>query len=454
MSQGTSHRLRRRGVCAAKGAPGHCVEGLPVRREVTDLASPSLWRHRDFLRLWAGQTVSQFGEQITMIALPLTAVLLLHASAFQMGILGAMATLPFLLTGLFVGVFVDRHRRRPVLVAADTARVVLLGLVPVLAALHRLTLVGLGTIAFATGVCTVLFDVAYQSYLPSLIGRDALVDGNSRLEASRALSQVAGPSVGGLLVQVLTAPLAVAANAATYVVSVLTLLAIRAPEPAPSPVAHESAWSAIRQGLRWVLGHPLLRAIAGCTGTSNLFGNMATAVFVLFAVRRLGLDPALLGLVYAGGSLGGVAGALGAQRLGRHLGTGATILVSVLAFSVLALAIPLAPPDRAVAVPLLVGVSFVRSLGSTTYNITQVSLRQAITPTGLLGRMNASMRFVVWGTMPFGSLAGGLLGSAIGLRDTLWVAGAGGLLSALWVVFTPLRTSRSVDASLVEAATV
>ncbi len=405
-----------------------------------------LWRHGDFLRLWAGQTVSQFGEQITLIALPLTAVLVLHANAFAMGVLGAMSTLPFVLIGLFVGVFADRRRRRPLLIAADIGRAALLALVPALAFTHLLTLPVLAAIAFAVGCLTVLFDVAYQSYLPALVGRPALVDGNAKLETTRALSQVAGPSVGGVLVQMLTAPLAVAANALTYVVSVATLVAIGAREPEPQrPAGDARIWPMIREGLAWVLGQPMLRAIAGCTGTSNLFGNVANAVLVLFAVRQVGLTPALLGLVYAGGSVGGVAGALVAQRVGRRLGTGPAILATAVVFSAFELVLPLTPDRPSVAVPLLVFAFGMRAMGSTAYNITQVSLRQAITPEGLLGRMNASMRFVVWGTMPFGSFVGGLLGAAIGLRPTLWVSALGGLLAIAWIVASPLAQTRSVD---------
>lgn len=418
------------------------------------MAATSLWRHGDFLRLWAGQTVSQFGEQITVIALPLTAVLILHATPFQMGVLGAMTTLPFVLVGLFVGVYVDRRRRRPLLIVADTVRAILLGLVPVLALLHRLTLWNLGAIAFVTGCLTVLFDVAYQSYLPALVGRQALIDGNSKLEVSRALSQVAGPSVGGVLVQLLAAPLAVGANALTYVVSVASLLAIRTVEPAlDRPRGGPGTVAQIREGLAWVLGHPMLRAIAGCTGTSNFFANVGLAVFVLFAVRQLHLTPALIGLVYAGGSVGGVAGALVARRLGVRLGLGPAIIVSSVVFSVFALAVPLAPRDLAIALPLLIGASAFKSMGSTAYNIAQVSLRQAITPDALLGRMNASIRFVVWGTIPFGSFIGGLLGTAVGLRPTLWISAVGGLSAVVWVLASPLRRTRTVDVEMPAAST-
>ncbi len=227
----------------------------------------------------------------------------------------------------------------------------------------------------------------------------------------------------------------------------MSLLAIRGVEPPPAPAARAGRMSAlIREGLAWVVGHPMLRAIAGCTGTSNLFGNIVQAVFVLFAIREVGLTPGLLGVVYAGGALGGVLGALVAQRLaGRH-GVGPVIVVSALAFSVLELLVPLTPDRVWLAMPLLVAVFAARSLGSTTYNITQVSLRQAITPDGLLGRMNASMRFLVWGTMPVGSFVGGILGQSLGLRPTLWVGAVGGLLAVVWVLASPLAGTRRVDA--------
>jgi MFS family permease len=405
----------------------------------------SLWHHGDFLRLWAGQTVSEFGAQVSAVALPLTAVLLLHADAFQMGILGAMTTLPFVLVGLFAGVFVDRRRRRPLLVAADAGRAVLVALVPVLALLHRLDIFLLDAVAFAVGCLTVLFDVAYQSYLPAVVGRAALVEGNARLEASRALSQVAGPSIGGALVGALTAPVAVTVNAITYVLSVASLLAIRRVEPAPEPPAERRVLPLIGEGLHWVLGHPMLRAIAGCTGTSNFFGQMGLAVYVLFAVHRIGLSPALLGLVYAGSSLGGLAGAAGADRVADRLGIGRALVVGAVCFTAFALLVPLAPDRVALALPLLLAAGFGTGFGSTVYNVTQVSMRQRITPDALLGRMNASMRFIVWGTIPFGSFAGGVLGSHIGLRPTLWLAAVGGLTSVLWIVLSPLGRARAAE---------
>lgn len=391
------------------------------------------------MRLWAGQTVSEFGAQITTVALPLTAVLLLHATAWDMGVLGALQVLPFVLIGLFLGVYVDRRRRRPLLMAADTVRALVLCAVPALALLHALRIWNLDAAAFVMGSMTVLFDVAYQSYLPSLVSRDGLIEGNSKLEATRALSQVAGPGVGGILVGWLTAPLALTANVVTYIVSVVSLaiIATKEPEPAPVPVGH-TVMHQIGEGLRFVLGRADLRSIAGCTSTANLFSSMGAAVFVLFAVDRIGLSPALLGFVYGGASLGGVLGAFAAARFAKRVGVGRTIALGSLISAAAAILIPLTPPHIPIALPMLLGANLITSIGVVVYNITQVTLRQRLTPDGLLGRMNASMRFVVWGSIPVGSLAGGFLGGSIGLRDTLWVAGLGGLLAVVWILRSPV----------------
>jgi MFS family permease len=402
----------------------------------------STLRNRDFLLLWGGQSVSQVGAAVSNVALPLAAVLVLHANAAQMGILGAANRAPFLLVGLFAGVYADRVRRRPLLIAADVTRAVLVAALPALYLLGRLAMIDLYAIAFLVGSMTVLFDVAYQSYLPALVSREALVEGNSRLEVTRAVSQVAGPSLGGVLVQWLGAPLAIAANALTYVVSVLSLLAIRGREPAPEPASHPTVWGQIGEGLRVVFGNRTLWSIAGCTSTSNFFGSISGAVYVLYVVRSLHLPPALLGLVYGVGSVGALLGALAASRLGLRIGTGPSIIAGIMAAEVGNLLVPLAPGVLALALPILVAAQLVGGLGSTTYNIQQVSLRQAITPHRLLGRMNASMRFIVWGSIPLGSLAGGALAQRIGLHPTLWIGAAGGLTAGLWLLLSPVRTLR------------
>jgi MFS family permease len=402
----------------------------------------ALWSNPDFLKLWVSETISLFGTQVTLLALPLTAVLALDASAFQMGVLGALQYAPFFLVSLPAGVWVDRLRRRPILVGANLGRALLLGSVPLAAMFGVLSMGLLYAVSFLVGVLTVCFDIAYQSYLPSLVGRERLVEGNSKLEVSNPVAQVAGPAVGGGLVQLLTAPLAVLADAASYLVSASLLGTIRAREEEPARAAERDLRSEIGEGLRVVLGSRLLRPIAGYTGASNLFGAVTGAVFLLYVTDSLGVEPALLGLVFGVGSVGALLGALLPARAARRFGIGPSIVGASVLLGLGGLLVPLASGPLPVAVGLLVAAQLIMGLANTVYNVNQISLRQAITPDRLLGRMNASMRFLVWGTIPVGSLLGGALGEAIGLRATLFVGAFGELLATCWVLFSPVRTLR------------
>lgn len=410
-----------------------------MRMRRTRFQLTGLWRHGDFLKLWSGETISQLGSQVTLLALPLTAVLILHATAGEMGILTAAETAPFLLIGLFSGVVVDRMRRRPILIATDLGRFGLLLCVPLLDLVHQLRIEYLYAIAFLSGILTVFFEIAYQSYLPTLVGREQLVEGNSKLEVSRSGAQIAGPGLAGVLVSLVTAPLAIFADALSFLASALFLGWIHTVEP--SPVRHgpeRSIWADIGEGLRVVLGNPLLRSIAGCTGTSNLFGSITSAILVLYATRDLGIGAGLLGLIFMAGNVGFLLGALLSGRIPQWIGLGPTITYSVLVGGAGWLLVPLAGGPRWAVVLMLIGAQFIGGFGSPVYNVNQVSLRQTITPDRVQGRMNASMRFIVWGTLPIGSLIGGALGGAIGLRPTLWVAAVGGLLAFLWVQLSPV----------------
>jgi MFS family permease len=404
-----------------------------------------LWRHPDFVKLWTGQTISLFGTQISQLAIPLAAALVLNASPAQMGLLAAFEFAPFLLLSLFAGVWVDRMYRRPVLIVADVGRALLLGSIPAVGFLGLLRIEQLYVVGLLTGVFTVFFDVAYQAYLPVLVSREHLVEGNSKLEMSRSVAQIAGPGVAGALVQLITAPLAVLVDAVSFVASVISLLLIQSPEPPPpvrSDGKHGSMWSELREGLGVVLGNPLLRSIAGCTGTSNLFGNAVQAVYLLYVTRELGLPPAVVGLIFALGGPGALLGAMLAGPLARRFGLGRTIIGSIAIGAISNLLIPLASGPQ----PLLVGMLMVPMLvgGATSpiYNINQVSLRQAITPDRLQGRMNASMRFLVWGTIPIGALLGGGLGQTIGIYPTIVAMVICELLAPLWIVFSPVRQLR------------
>jgi MFS family permease len=405
----------------------------------------SLWRRSDFLRLWSAETISQLGTQVTLLALPLIAILILRANPFEVGLLTAVEYLPFLLVGLPAGVWVDRLRRRPILIAADVGRAVSLASIPVAHALGNLMLGHLYLVAFFNGTLTVFFDVAYMSYLPSLVERRQLVEGNSKLEVSRSGAELAGPGLAGALVQVLTAPVAIVIDAISFVGSALFLLFIRHREPSRRKEQKELAprmRTEIAEGLRYVLRHRLLLPIAICTSASNLFAHMAFAIYLVYAVRQLGLSALLIGVTFALGNVGFLIGAVAASRIAKWLGVGRTIWISAAIFGPSLVLIPLAP--RTGPFPFLVAAWFLGSFGSVVYNVNQVSLRQAITPDRMQGRMNATIRFLVWGTMPIGAFIGGALASVIGLRATLFVAAVGGLFVALPVLLSPVRKLREI----------
>jgi MFS family permease len=400
-----------------------------------------LWQHPDFVRLWAAQTVSLFGSQVTFIALPLTAVLALEATPVQMGILGAIQYVPVLLLGLFAGAWVDRHRRRPILIAADVGRALLLLSIPVASWLGVLRMELLYAVALLVGSLTVFFDVASVSFLPSLVQREHLVEGNGKLAVSQSAAQIAGPGFAGGLVQLLTAPVAIAVDAFSFLASALFLGFIRTHEIAPPA---RERWRGIGEeigeGLQMIVGNPLLRAIAGASGTWNLFGNVLFAVFVLYVTRDLTMDAGLLGLIFASGSVGFLLSASVANYAAQRLGLGSTMIGALLLGGIVRLLIPLASGPAVVAMPLLVGAWFLSNLGLSVYNVNVAGLRQAVTPDRLQGRVSATIRFIGWGTVPLGALIGGVLGETIGLRATLIVGATGGLLPFLWAWFSPLRT--------------
>jgi MFS family permease len=388
-----------------------------------------------FRRLWLGQGIAQLGAQISLVAIPLTAVVWLHATALQMGILGAAATLPVLLVALPVGVLADRGDPRPLCIAADAGRALLAVSVVVLAVGHELTLGLLVGAAAVAGALTAAFDIGYQSLMPRLVEPELLAAGNARLEATRAAGQMAGPGLGGALVQTLSGPIAVGATALTYAVSVAALLGVRPPAARPAAASGPSrgALAQMRDGLTWLAAVPALRAIAGCTATANLCGTMTAAVYVLFAVHDGGLTPLLLGLVSAGQSAGGLLGASLAPALAARLGTVGLLRAAALGFSLAPLAVPLAPPHPAAAMAVLMGAGAAQALARAAYTVTQVSLRQSLAPKELLGRVNATMRLLSWIGLPFGFFAGGLVAARVGVVDTLWLAAAGGLLALPWL---------------------
>ena len=410
-----------------------------------------LWHHLDFRRLWIGETVSQFGTQITFLALPLVAILVLHASTFEVGLLTALDTLGFLIVGLPAGAWVDRMRFRSVLIVNDVIRAAALGSIPLAHVLGVLTIGQLYVVAVLAGVSTVFFDVAYQSYLPDLIDRAALVEGNSKLQASESVSQIAGPGIGGALVQALTAPYAIFIDALSFLWSAGWVAAIQARPPKPERKPDRHLGREIKDGVVFVVKNPMLRAIAMCTGSSNLCSSMAGAVFYVLLAGQLGVSAGIIGLIMATSAIGGLIGSLIANRIAQRLGQGPTIWVSILVGAPLGFVVPFVHKDWSLA---LLAVAQVFWWGTVVvYNITQVSFRQGLCPPQLLGRMNATMRFLVWGTMPLGGLLGGILGETIGVRATLLIAGIGGALTWLPVYFSPLRWQRELPTYVPDSGT-
>jgi predicted MFS family arabinose efflux permease len=406
--------------------------------------STKLIGQADFLRLWGGQSISELGSQVTTLALPLAAVLVLHASVFQVGLLTTAGYAAFLLVGLPAGVWVDRLRRRSVMIVADVIRAIALASVPAAYGLGVLTLAQLYAVAFVTGVMSVFFDVAYMSYLPGLVGREHVVEANAKLQATVSLAQVGGPSAAGFLIAALTAPVAFLADAGSFVVSVVSLLAIRHREPASQRAQTRSLRAEMAEGLRFVVRQPILRMIAGCTASFNLCSSAVAAVVVVFLVRQVGLHAGTIGVLTSLGAGGGVVGALMSGLLRRWIGTARIIWVSAVVTAPFSLLIPLT--SRGLGLAFYAVGMFVTSFGVVAYNINQASFRQLLCPPRLLGRMNATIRFIVWGTLPIGGFLGGVLGSWLGDRNAIWAAAIAQTLAPIWVLASPLRRMRDTEA--------
>lgn len=404
----------------------------------------SLWRDGNFLTLWSGQAFSQFGAQITELAIPVLAVLVLNATEFEVGVLTAANVAAFLIVGLPAGAWIDRMRKRQVMIWADAVRAVALATVPLLWSLGLLQLWHLVVVALIMGVATVFFDVSYQSIIPSLVRTDQIGEANGKLESTQQIAGLTGPAVGGWLIGVLTAPIAMLATVGTYVLSFVALLLTRDHEVRRAPEDHEPIVTEIGEGLRWVFGNPLLRRIVATTGFANLFGTISMTLLPIYLLRVLGLSPAEMGIVFSLGALGGLLGAIITPRIIARIGEARAIPISVIGFSLAPLLLPIASLVPAIAFPFLVVQFFLMSFTVLVYNITQVTFRQRITPPRLLGRMNASIRFCVWGVMPIAALTAGVLGTWIGVVPTLWIAAAFAMFAGLFVIIGPFWSMRDL----------
>jgi predicted MFS family arabinose efflux permease len=399
----------------------------------------SLWRHGDFRRLWAAQSVSDFGARITREGLPMMAVTTLAATPAQLGLLAALANGPAVVVGLACGDFVDHARRRPILIAADLIRAAILVTLPLAAWLHLLTLVQVYVAAALVGAASVLFDIADHAYLPGLVGKARVADANAKIGATEALAEMGGPALAGMLFQWLTAPVAVAVNAATYVVSGMILARIEAPEPPHDPTHQRRGWvDGVVTGARTAWGEPRLRAMLAMTAVGGLFGGFFSALYIVWVLRGLGLGPVLLGFGIATGGLGALAGSLLAQRIGRWLGVGPAICITSVLSALGTLIVVLAPADKIGATAALVISQFLGDFFGVVPVILALSLRQVLLPHSVLGRVGATFRALNGGLVVVGALAGGALGGIFGVRATLIAAICGLITGPLYGALTPL----------------
>lgn len=405
-----------------------------------------LLRETAFRRLWVAQSISQVGTQVTQLALPLVAILVLGASPFEVALLGAVEFLPFLLFALPAGVWVDRLERRRVLVGADLGRAAILALLPLAAIASALSIWLLYAVAFGVGVLTVFFDVGYQAILPDLVTRDRLQEGNSRLEVSRSAAVVIGPGLGGVLVGVLTAPIAIVVDAVSYLGSAAFLIGLRPRstrmEPGRSTTARTSLRIEILEGLRFYRGSRLLLASSAAIVTSNVGGTLAGAIYLVYLVRELVLTPELIGIALSTGSVGLLVGATMGSAVGKRFGVGRTLALGFGLSNAAAFAMVIATP--ATAFGLMVASGLLQGFGVILVQINGVSLRQALTPDHLQGRVNATGRWINWSVIPIASIAGGVIATIIGLRGTVAIGAIIGLFALPWILFSPLGALRAM----------
>lgn len=407
----------------------------------------SLWRHSSFLLLWSGQTVSQVGSQVTLWALPLIAVLLLKVSPFQMGILALMGRLPLLLIGIMAGALVDRLSYQRVLIMADIGRALLIGTIPVTAWFHRLSLTQLYVISFLVGTLTVFFDVAYQSFLPSLVKPDQLVSANGKLESSTALASIIGPGLAGTLIQLISGPIAILVDAVSFIVSAASLSGLQIQE-----VAHDTHTESrkilmeISEGVRFVWQQPIIRSLTICAALFNLFDNVMGAEYILYLTRTLSMGAIFVGIVGALSGVGWLLGALMTEALTRRFGLGRTLIGSIFFACIAKACIAAAGGPFLLALGLVVFGEFLFQGVATVYIINSVSLRQSLLPAEIRGRVTAVIRVVTWGVGSFGALLGGILAEWSSLRATMVIATIGTLLALIWIILSPVRQrSLNVD---------
>lgn len=409
----------------------------------------TLWKHHDFRRLWTGESISLLGSQVTVLAIPLSAATILHASPFQMGLLTAVQYLPYLLFSLPAGAWIDRYPRRPFLIASNLGRALLLSIIPVAYWLGFLHIGLLIAISFLVGTFATFFELAYTSYLPTLVSKEQLTEGNSKLQTSASVAQTGGPGLAGLLIGLWTAPAAILVNSLSYLVSVYFLLRIRSSEPRhKSKPAASNLWHEIGEGIKLLTANRYLVAVLGEASTYNFFSQAALSVVTLYFTGSLGLGATMIGLLYTTSSLGAVAGSFSADRMAKRMGLGPAILITMSIACVSTILIPLAGLSGGLAVAILLPAYFLSGFGIAVSVIHCLSLRQTVAPPEIQGRIFGAYRFFSIGAASLGGLAGGWLGEAIGISPTLFVASAGMIAALAWVFASPIVRLQKLEDAL------
>lgn len=411
----------------------------------------SVWRQPGFALLWAGEGTSQLGAQLAGLAMPIVAVTMLQATDAEMGYLNAAQTAAFLVVGLPAGAWLDRMRKRHVMIVADLVRAAAVAVIPLLALLGHLELWHLVVVGAIVGVATVFFDVGYQSFVPVLVDDEHVGDANGVLEATAQTMRLGGPAVAGALLSILSAPLVLLANVAGFLVSVLALSGIRDREVVPPRTDRRHLLVEIGEGLRFVAANDLLRRIVATVALSNLGSTIVFTLLPIAILRILGIDPAVYGVILSIGAVGGLLGSLAATRIARWIGEGPAITWSTVVFAVSAVLLPLAVLVPEASVALLIAGEAIFGFTVLVFNIVQVTARQRLCPKPLLGRMNASIRTVVWGVMPIGALVAGGLGTAFGTVAAMWVGVAVGALAVPPFLLSRFRTMRALPTRLQDA---
>jgi Na+/melibiose symporter-like transporter len=410
---------------------------------VTQTPVAPAWQNRNFRRFWLASTASWFGSEIAELVLPLLAIITLSASAAEVGLLRTFQFLPFLIATLPVGVLVDRMARRPLMIGADLGRFVLVGTIPfaVWAGLDEMAF--LYVIVFAAGVLTVLYQMADFAFVPTVVTREQLVDANGKLAASQSANEIAGKGVGGIIVQALTAPVAVLTGAFSYLVSALSLMTVAASEADTRRSTHRAPWREAVEGLQVVLRNRYVRPLLGEATTFNFFSEIFVLGLLLYAVRGLGLGPAEVGLVFTAGGVGSFLGAWFGARTTHRFGYGRVLLITLILGNSAPAAVVFA--TQGVALELLTGVFFVMGVGIGIANVHAVSLRQTVVSDELRGRVNAGYRLISWGAIPLGAALGGVLATELGSRDAMLIGAFGMPLATVWVGMSAIRRLATID---------